>query len=101
MTILNYEPEERINNYKKKLQAGNCVVKFTKKDGTERTMYCTLNSDKITELGGYQQRSEYHKLPNIESQAVFDLEKNEWRAFRWDSIIYFTSSQDLDIASAL
>jgi hypothetical protein len=88
---MSYEQEEQINLYKKKLQTGNCVVQFTKKDGTIRDMVCTTNSDIISEQGGYRQSSGRSKLPSIESQAVFDLQLNEWRSFRWDSVVFVRS----------
>ena len=54
---------------------------FTKKDGTIRKMKCTLSEEKLPPQGETKARKE-----NIESLPVFDLEKNEWRAFRYDSI---------------
>ena len=62
---------------------------FTKKDGTERIMKCTLAEQKIP--------SEHvpkgtDRAKNDEAVAVFDLENQGWRSFRWDSLknIYFT-----------
>ena len=58
-------------------------ITFTKKDGSERKMKCTLSENKIPS----------EKVPKGESKAknddalpVFDLEKESWRSFRWDSI---------------
>lgn len=59
-------------------------ITFTKKDGTERKMFCTLSEDKIP----------FDKKPQVttvrpvstEAQRVFDLEVGDWRSFRWDSI---------------
>jgi hypothetical protein len=62
---------------------------FTKKDGTERIMVCTLAEQEIPEenlpKGTNRKKSD-------EAVAVFDLENNGWRSFRWDSLtnIYFT-----------
>jgi hypothetical protein len=62
---------------------------FTKKDGTERIMVCTLAEQEIPEenlpKGTNRKKSD-------ETVAVFDLENNGWRSFRWDSLtnIYFT-----------
>ena len=64
-----------------------CIT-FTKKDGTERKMFCTLCEGRIPAV----------KLPTSENQTttsqtsgsavrVFDTEKQEWRSFRWDSVI--------------
>jgi hypothetical protein len=58
-------------------------LKFTKKDGTERIMKCTLSEQKIpsenTPKGVERTKSD-------EAVAVFDLENNGWRSFRWDSL---------------
>jgi len=66
-----------------KLQNGKVVVTFTKKDGTERVMKCTLHDSLIgiplTEGGSVRK-------PNDDVLAVWDLEKNGWRSFRLDSI---------------
>ena len=60
-----------------------CIT-FTKTDGTERAMQCTLvegriPSDKIPKKTG--------GVPNTSAARVFDTEKSEWRSFRWDSVI--------------
>ena len=55
-------------------------IVFTKKDGTERTMKCTLMEDYLPETVGSE------KAKNDEVLAVYDLEKEGWRSFRWDSI---------------
>jgi hypothetical protein len=61
-----------------------CVT-FTKKDGTERKMFCTLAESRIPS----------DKLPKGEGTVsqtsgsavrVFDTEVGEWRSFRWDSV---------------
>ena len=65
------------------LREGEVTVKFTKKDGSERTLLCTLNESKIptekTPKGVEKQKNE-------EVVPVFDLENQGWRSFRWDSI---------------
>jgi len=71
------------------LRESEVTVKFTKKDGSERTLLCTLNESKIpaekTPKGTEKQKNE-------EVVPVFDLESQGWRSFRWDSIkeIHFT-----------
>jgi hypothetical protein len=65
------------------LAEGQVTVKFTKKDGSLREMNCTLHelyipSEKMPKGTG--------KTENSEVLAVFDVEKMEWRSFRWDSI---------------
>lgn len=59
------------------------TITFTKKDGTERVMKCTLLENLIpadkTPKGST-------KAQPTESLAVFDKEANDWRSFRFDSI---------------
>jgi hypothetical protein len=61
-----------------------CVT-FTKKDGTERAMYCTLIEGRIP-------AEQTPKNPNTSATSsgsavrVFDTEKAEWRSFRWDTV---------------
>ena len=66
------------------LLTGQCEVTFLKTDGTERVMFCTLEEKAIpTEKlpkGSDRQTPDY-------TRRVFDLDKGEWRSFRWDSIL--------------
>lgn len=86
-----YTSDEFKVKLKEVLHGDNAVtVKFTKKDGSERTMLCTLNEQKIP----------FDKLPKlkepteeapavasvVDAVRVFDVEKQEWRSFRFDSI---------------
>lgn len=55
------------------------IVTFTKSDGTERVMKCTLVPDQLPKVEikeGAKPRKE-----STTSMRVFDLEKNEWRSF--------------------
>lgn len=64
-------------------------VTFIKKDGTERKMRCTLREDLLpaqTDLEEAVQK----KTPNPDVLAVWDLENEGWRSFRYDSIIGFS-----------
>lgn len=58
-------------------------VTFTKVDGTERVMRCTLVESLITP---YEKKTERVREPNSEVLRVWDLEKQEWRGFRYDAI---------------
>ena len=66
------------------LKTGVLLVTFMKKNGEERTMRCTQAMDLIPEnmhptgLGGTY---------SPDQVRVFDLDKEEWRSFRKDSII--------------
>ena len=61
-----------------------CVV-FTKKDGTDREMHCTLAESRIP---ADKQPKTKEELSTSSGSAlrVFDTEKQEWRSFRWDAI---------------
>lgn len=78
------------NNFiKEKLAVGIIDILFLKKDGSERRMKCTLRQDllpKQTDLEEAVQK----KTPNPDILAVWDLEKEAWRSFRYDSIIGFS-----------
>lgn len=55
-------------------------VTFTKKDGTERVMNCTLLEDYLPETTGAGRSA------GSDALAVFDIDADGWRSFRWDSI---------------
>lgn len=78
------------NDYLKEiLHLGQVNVTFIKKDGTERKMQCTLRSDLLptqTDLEEAVQK----KTPNPDVLAVWDLEAEGWRSFRYDSVIGFS-----------
>ena len=58
-------------------------VTFLKKDGSERKMQCTLLSEEIpTDMVPKGTK----KTQSTETIAVFDVENQGWRSFRWDSI---------------
>ena len=64
------------------------TVTFTKQNGDSRIMRCTLQESylpKQTDLEVAVQK----KGPS-DSLAVWDLEKNAWRSFRYDTVISVT-----------
>jgi hypothetical protein len=72
-------------------------VTFVKADGTDREMLCTLNWEKIPtdkapkatpsgSVDGILQESKSPTDPNLNSIRVFDVEKQEWRSFRFDRL---------------
>jgi hypothetical protein len=65
------------------LRERDVTVVFTKKDGSERKMNCTLSESKIPSNFS---KKDSKKSENNESVAVFDLEKEDWRSFRFDSV---------------
>lgn len=67
-----------------------CKVTFTKTNGEERIMYCTLNESMIPKS---EETSEAKrtKKENPDVQPVYDVKAAGWRSFRWDSVKEFTS----------
>jgi hypothetical protein len=69
------------------LHSGKTIIAFTKANGEKREMLCTLRPDMIPP----QPISETERVPrkeNLDVQAVWDLEKQAWRSFRFDSVIF-------------
>lgn len=60
-----------------------CIT-FTKKDGAERDMFCTLVEGRIP--SEKQPKTESSGSSTGSAVRVFDTEKQEWRSFRWDSV---------------
>lgn len=58
-------------------------LKFEKKDGSIREMKATLKKDLVLE---YEKKTDKEKVVNEEVLPVFDLDKQEWRSFRLDSL---------------
>ena len=70
---------------KANLQNGTGTIVFTKADGSERTMKCTLKSEllPVVEI----KEGAKVKVENPEVLSVWDIENSGWRSFRIDSII--------------
>lgn len=60
------------------------VVTFTKADGTERVMKCTLVPDQLPKVELKEDAKP--RKESTTSMRVFDLEKNEWRSFTLKNI---------------
>lgn len=61
----------------------NLRITFTKADGSDREMRCTLvesaiPSDKVPKGTGRETATT--------TQRVFDTDKGEWRSFKWESV---------------
>lgn len=87
-----------INKYELKevLQNSVVTVVFTKVDGTERTMNCTLLPEYIPQVVAEKQQLLTESLPKAENPntiAVWDVESNGWRSFRLDSIKSVTKNE--------
>ena len=78
-----------------KLKEGVGEVYFTKSDGSDREMYCTLNSKIIEEHLGTENSVDDADVQHIHSSdinesadliKVFDIEKKEWRSFKLSTV---------------
>jgi hypothetical protein len=65
------------------LQRETAILTFQKKDGTMRVMKASLREEHFPV---YEKKTERVRTVNDEVLSVVDLEKNEWRSFRFDSI---------------
>ena len=71
------------------LRDGICEVLFTKKDGTERLMKCTLNMDYIPEeMKQFQLYKSEKVLENLDILKVYDTEVQDWRSFILANVKY-------------
>jgi hypothetical protein len=72
----------------KKLKEGVCNISFNRlADDSERLMRCTLNMDMIPEdHWPTSAERDYNDLNEYNECRVFDLEINQWRAFRWEKL---------------
>lgn len=68
------------NGYLRSILKEDHEITFTKVDGTERVMPCTLRTDALPQRAV----NEHHKtrIYNPESLSVWCLDKGEWRAFK-------------------
>mgnify|MGYP003869352951 CR=1 FL=1 len=87
---------------RKLLEVSEITVTFVKADGTDREMLCTLSWDKIPvdkapkvvstgSIDGIVTESKVRKEPDPHSLRVFDVEKQEWRSFRFDRLKKITA----------
>jgi len=67
---------------KKILQTDDLTVMFTKKDGTNRIMNCTLREVHLP----LSMQKESTRKENVDVLSVWDLDVKDWRSFRIDSI---------------
>ena len=90
------------------LQTSTITVTFVKADGTDREMLCTLDHARIpsapvktvnittgstANIDGLTESTEKkaRKQPDPHSIRVFDLDKQEWRSFRFDRLKKITA----------
>ena len=66
------------------LHRGPVEVVFTKSDGTERKMQCTLQEGVVVP---HEKKTERVKEKHDDVFAVWDLEKSAWRSFKLSTVI--------------
>ena len=66
------------------LQNGVVTVTFTKTDGSERVMKCTLQE---SYLKPYEKKTERERVVNDNVISVWDVDNSGWRSFKYDSLI--------------
>ena len=79
---MNLNREDLINLLKKT----EVIVTFTKADGTEREMHCTLQQHMLPVREEVEGEVKKERKVNESVIAAFDLQKMEWRSFRIDSV---------------
>ena len=101
--------KEQIRDWVKGLLINSEInVTFTKADGTEREMLCTLDRSMIPVQpmtpttgtapvdGIVRESKKPRKEPDPHSIRVFDVEKQEWRSFRFDRLKKVTATLDFN-----
>lgn len=82
------------DNALKSLKNGICKVLFTKANGEDRLMHCTLNESILPEQIDIEEVIQ-KKKSNPNAVAVWDTDVGGWRSFRWDSIKEFSTEFNL------
>lgn len=71
------------------LKSDVCLVDFTKKDGTKRSMRCTLKPDLLPQAE-LTEGTKSRTITATDNIPVFDTEANGWRSFNIRSVDSFT-----------
>lgn len=67
------------------LKTGIAVIEFKKVNGEYRKMQCTLSENYLPTQIDLEELVQ-KKKPNPEVLAVFDIEQQGWRSFRWANL---------------
>ena len=74
--------EKQIYNWLKGILPNTeATITFTKVDGTERVMKCTLEADKLPPVVIKEDAKPRKQSDSTKALRVFDVEKQEWRSF--------------------
>ena len=88
------------------LHTGECVVEFTKVDGTARAMPCTLSETLIPPTPVHKTNTDNpidfpapkkEKKHNPDIMSVWCLDKKEWRSFRIANVISAKAKDETSI----
>jgi len=83
-TEMNAKDQKKFREWLKGiLQNETAKLTFTKKDGTIRKMRASLRE---SDFPSFEKKTDTVRKVNEEVLSVVDLDKNEWRSFRFDSI---------------
>lgn len=63
------------------LSSTEATITFTKVDGTERVMRCTLEASKLPPVVVKEDAKPRKETTSTKALRVFDVEKQEWRSF--------------------
>lgn len=74
---------ENLKNY---LKNDILEVTFTKANGEERVMKCTLKEDILNKYFDSNDNEKTERKINEEILSVFDIDVENWRSFRIDSV---------------
>lgn len=72
-----------------KLHENVCKVTFTKANGENRVMNCTLKKEVLKESLGESYTEDTNSRDTADVVTVLDTDKNAWRRFRVDSVTSF------------
>ena len=85
--ILDSNDPSSLRKYLIEVLSSNVLeIDFTKKDGTQRKMVCTLQESKLPKPDHTDGEKPARKSTNESIIHVYDLEKNDWRSIIIDSI---------------
>lgn len=79
---------------------GTVEVIFTKLDGTERVMNCTLNEQYLPASNRISVKPKMEVTTDPVSIPVWDLDANAWRAFRLDSVKSIRTTEQVMLSSS-
>ena len=81
-TVIDDQLEKQIHDWLKGiLPTTEATITFTKVDGTERVMKCTLEADKLPPVVVKEDAKPRKQTDSTKALRVSDLDKKEWRSF--------------------